>query len=207
MEGELINGIIRIVRSHNALELEGNRIADVVVGGILQTRGGSCGIVGIHDLLFGGNFANLGADGRGPDNLYNVQAVGFAFTHGALILNQVVAGGDGQRIPGGYCAESLSIQIYILFDFGQLLKVTLAVNGSQSLQNGLIDRSSFRAGAVFAPFYVGQDITGQITGENLVNRIGAGAALGSGNGGVLRRGGSSGQGKNHDQCQEDAGDF
>ena len=117
MEDHLVSSIGRDVVSEGCLELERDRVADVVVGGILPIGGGVCGaVVGVLNLLFGSGSAHLGRNGSGADNLDNIQGIGFAVTYWAVVLDQIVAGGCGQRITIGNRTEFFRIQIHIFLN-------------------------------------------------------------------------------------------
>ena len=209
VESQLVAvGVVGVVLRNGGAQLEGYGIADIVVSGILPISGGvRRAVIGVLNLLIGGCGSNLGRDSRRADNLDYIQGVGFTVIDRAVVLDQIVAGGYGQGIAVGNGTDSCGAEIDISLNHSQLLSIALAVYSGQSVQSGLIDSSSFGAGAVLAPLDVGQNTLMEVAGENLVNIIGAGASLGSRNYSVFCRKRGSGQGKDHDQGQQQAGKF
>ena len=210
VEGQLVAvSVAGVILRNGGAQLEGHGIADIVVCGILPRGGvlGGIGIVLVVHFLIGSGGSNLGRDGSGADNLDDIQGVGFTVIDRAVVLDQIVAGGYGQRIAVGNGTDSCGVEIDISLNHSQLLSIALAVYSGQSIKNSLVNCFSHGASTVLAPFYVGQGAVVEVTSEDLVNLIGAGASLGSRNCSVFCRKRGSGQGKDHDQGQQQAGKF
>ena len=206
MENELIRSVAIIVGRHNTLQLERNLIANIIVSGILQVGSLAGGVVGVLNLLFRSRGAGLGTDDRGANDLDHKQAVSLPIAHRALVLDQIIAGGNGQRSVFVHGSNSSGLQIYIILDRSQLLCIAFAIHSSQRIKRSLINRSSFLAFTVFTPLHIRQNAIMQIAGKNLVNIISTGAVRRSGNRSVSRsRKRGDGQGQGHDQCQQNAG--
>ena len=119
MEGHLVAvGVVGVVLSDGGAQLEGHGIADIVVCGILPRGGilGGIGIVLVVHFLIGSGGSNLGRDGSGADNLDYIQGVGFTVIDRAVVLDQIVAGGYGQRITIGNRTEFFRIQFHIFLN-------------------------------------------------------------------------------------------
>ena len=209
VEGQLVAvGVVGVVLRNGGAQLEGHGIADIVVSGILPISGGvRRAVIGVLNLLIGGCGSNLGRDGSGADNLDDIQGVGFTVIDRAVVLDQIVAGEYGQGIAVENGTDSCGVEIDVILNHSQLLSIALAVYSGQSIKNSLVNCFSHGAGAVLAPLDVGQNTLMEVTSEDLVNIIGAGASLGSRNCSVFCRKRGSGQGKDHDQGQQQAGKF
>ena len=119
VEGQLVAvGVVGVVLSDGGAQLEGHGIADIVVCGILPRGGvlGGIGIVLVVHFLIGSGGSNLGRDSRGADNLDYIQGVGFTVIDRAIVLDQIVAGGYGQRITTGNHTEFFRIQFHIFLN-------------------------------------------------------------------------------------------
>ena len=118
VESQLVAvGVVGVVLSDGGAQLEGYGIADIVVSGILPISGGvRRAVIGVLNLLIGGCGSNLGRDSRGADNLDYIQGVGFTVIDRAVVLDQIVAGGYGQRITIGNRTEFFRIQFHIFLN-------------------------------------------------------------------------------------------
>ena len=118
VESQLVAvGVVGVVLRNGGAQLEGYGIADIVVSGILPISGGvRRAVIGVLNLLIGGCGSNLGRDSRGADNLDYIQGVGFTVIDRAVVLDQIVAGGYGQRITIGNRTEFFRIQFHIFLN-------------------------------------------------------------------------------------------
>ena len=118
MESQLVAvGVVGVVLRNGGAQLEGYGIADIVVSGILPISGGvRRAVIGVLNLLIGGCGSNLGRDSRRADNLDYIQGVGFTVIDRAVVLDQIVAGGYGQRITIGNRTEFFRIQFHIFLN-------------------------------------------------------------------------------------------
>ena len=118
VEGQLVAvGVVGVILRNGGAQLEGHGIADIVVCGILPISGGvRRAVIGVLNLLIGGCGSNLGRDSRGADNLDYIQGVGFTVIDRAIVLDQIVAGGYGQRITIGNRTEFFRIQFHIFLN-------------------------------------------------------------------------------------------
>ena len=102
MEDELVAVVLVVVSSHGALQLEGNGVADVVVGRILPIGANQSGVVDVLDLLLGANAGGiLGGNGDVALNEEDVVGVGVNGQLGAGVLDVVVAVADHVNDSGG----------------------------------------------------------------------------------------------------------
>ena len=118
VEGQLVAvSVVGVILRNGGAQLEGHGIADIVVCGILPISGGvRRAVIGVLNLLIGGCGSNLGRDSRGADNLDYIQGVGFTVIDRAVVLDQIVAGGYGQRITIGNRTEFFRIQFHIFLN-------------------------------------------------------------------------------------------
>ena len=119
VEGQLVAvSVAGVILCDGGAQLEGHGIADIVVSGILPRGGvlGGIGIVLVVHFLIGSGGSNLGRDSRGADNLDDIQGVGFTVIDRAVVLDQIVAGGYGQRITIGNRTEFFRIQFHIFLN-------------------------------------------------------------------------------------------
>ena len=118
MEGQLVAmSVAGVILRNGGAQLEGHGIADIVVCGILPISGGvRRAVIGVLNLLIGGCGSNLGRDGSGADNLDDIQGVGFTVIDRAVVLDQIVAGGYGQRLTIGNRTEFFRIQFHIFLN-------------------------------------------------------------------------------------------
>ena len=118
VEGQLVAvSVAGVILRNGGAQLEGYGIADIVVSGILPISGGvRRAVIGVLNLLIGGCGSNLGRDSRGANNLDDIQGVGFTVIDRAVVLDQIVAGGYGQRITIGNRTEFFRIQFHIFLN-------------------------------------------------------------------------------------------
>ena len=218
MEHDLVGGVGGDIIRQSGLELEGNGIANVIVGGVLPAGGNAGGVIGVLDLLFHGGNARLGSCGGVAHDLDDVFSVGVSITsEGAvLILDQIVTGGqagdDILAIGDGVGGTGSGGQI----GSDRLGKRFGIVLGFQRFRlcGSVTQRGLARFADAGAPDDVGQDLgsvfLNQIAGEDLISLIGValgGIVDGDGIGGSFIRKRGGGQGKYHDQSQQEAGKF
>ena len=218
MEHDLVGGVGGDIIRQSGLELEGNGIANVIVGGILPVGGNAGGVIGVLDLLFHGGNARLGSCGGVAHDLDDVFSVGVSITsEGAvLILDQIVTGGqagdDILAIGDGVGGTGSGGQIGS-DRLGKRFGIGLGFQRFR-LCGSVTQRGLARFADAGTPDDVGQDLVpgfigGQVAGEDLIGLVGvacSGVIDGNGIGGFLRKRGS-GQGEDHDQHQQEAGKF
>ena len=213
MEHDLVGGVGGDIIRQSGLELEGNGIANVIVGGILPVGGNAGGVIGVLDLLFHSGNARLGSCGGVAHDLDDVFSVGVSITsEGAvLILDQIVTGGqagdDILAIGDGVGGTGSGGQIGS-DRLGKRFGIGLGFQRFR-LCGSVTQRGLARFADAGTPDDVGQRSAAQITGEDLVGLVSmifGGIVDRNGIGSFLRKR-SGGQGENHDQHQQEAGKF
>ena len=220
MEHDLVGGVGGDIIRQSGLELEGNGIANVIVGGILPVGlGGVGGVVDIFNLFL--HFGDIGLRRSGyiAHNLYDVFGVRIvvAGQGTVLILDQIVTGGqagdDILAIGDGVGGTGSGGQI----GSDRLGKRFGIVLGFQRFRlcGSVTQRGLARFADAGTPDDVGQDLVpgfigGQVAGEDLIGLVGvacSGVIDGNGIGGGLVREGGDSEAQHHDQCQQEAGKF
>ena len=218
MEHDLVGGVGGDIVRQGGLELEGDGIANVVVSRILPAGGLACSFVGILDLLFHLGNVGLRRSGYIAHNLDDVFGVGIAVTgqRAVLILYEIVAssqaGDDILAIGDGVDGTGSGGQIGSDL-LGKRFGIGLVFQRFR-LCGSVTQRGLARFADAGAPDDVGQDLgsvfLNQIAGEDLISLIGValgGIVDGDGIGGSFIRKRGGGQGKYHDQSQQEAGEF
>ena len=214
MEHDLVGGVGGDIIRQSGLELEGNGIANVIVGGILPVSlGGVGGVVDIFNLFL--HFGDIGLRRSGyiAHNLYDVFGVRIvvAGQGTVLILDQIVTGGqagdDILAIGDGVGGTGSGGQIGS-DRLGKRFGIGLGFQRFR-LCGSVTQRGLARFADAGTPDDVGQRSAAQITGEDLVGLVSmifGGIVDRNGIGSFLRKR-SGGQGENHDQHQQEAGKF
>ena len=218
MEHDLVGGVGGDIIRQSGLELEGDGVANVIVGGILPVGGNAGGVIGVLDLLLHFGDVGLRRSGHIAHNLYDVFGVRIvvAGQGTVLILDQIVTGGqagdDILAIGDGVGGTGSGGQIGS-DRLGKRFGIGLGFQRFR-LCGSVTQRGLARFADAGTPDDVGQDLVpgfigGQVAGEDLIGLVGvacSGVIDGNGIGSFLRKR-SGGQGENHDQHQQEAGKF